>query len=82
MPSMIEILKKSNRTDLDDMFFGMTKMGYKHLSNKSQEQVKAYMNSVRNKYMSPGLSVSGNSDPYLGVAMKSFSDLRNESHNN
>jgi len=82
MPSMIETLKKNNRTDLDDMFFGITKMGYKRLSSKSQEQVKAYMNSVRNKYMSPSLSVSGSSDPYLGMARKSFSDLHNESHNN
>ena len=79
MPSMIEMLKKNNRSDLDDMFFGITKMGYKRLSNKSREQVKGYMDSVESKYISPG--ISGNTDPYLRVAKQSFSDLRNETNN-
>ncbi|MDF1683924.1 MAG: hypothetical protein P1U36_04620 [Legionellaceae bacterium] len=77
VPSMIAMLKKYNRSDLDDMFFGITKMGYKQLrDSNSMKQIKAYIDYTSNKYTL--LNAANNKDPYLGVAKKSLEELRRD----
>ncbi|NCT57761.1 MAG: hypothetical protein GW760_08660 [Legionella sp.] len=77
VPSMITMLKKYNRSDLDDMFFGITKMGYKQLrDSNSIKQIKAYIDYTSSKYTL--LNTANNKDPYLGVAKKSLEELRRD----
>jgi len=77
VPSMIAMLKKYNRSDLDDMFFGITKMGYRQLrDSNSIKQIKTYIDYTSSKYTL--LKVSSNKDPYRDVAKKSLEELRRE----
>ncbi len=72
IPRMMALLKKSNSTALDDMFFSITKMGYKHLKHKeSAEQIKAYLNEVASKYNTPTLT----DDAYYTMSQMSYHDL-------
>jgi len=73
--SITEMLKKYNRSDLDDMFFGLIKMNYKNLSPKSQVEVKSYVDKSAKKYSSTHLT--DNNDPYFGMAKMTFVSLRN-----
>jgi hypothetical protein len=76
IPNIISMLEKSNRSDLDDMFFGIIKMGYQNLQDpQSIPQIKDYMYSVSNKYMAPALP--SQKDHYLWVAKESFIQLNN-----
>jgi len=51
VPSMITMLKKYNRSDLDDMFFGITKMGYKQLrDSNSIKQINHKKMQISNIY--------------------------------
>lgn len=75
MPSTIHLLKKENRSDLDDMFFGITAMSYKGLQDsQSILQIKDYMDMVNEKYMAS--SLSANEDAFWGIAKRSFIALR------
>jgi hypothetical protein len=72
IPRLLATLKKANSTDLDDMFFSITKMGYKHLRHKeSLEQIKTYLNEVASKYNAPTLT----DDAYYTMAQMSYNDL-------
>ena len=74
IPSMISMLKKYNRSDLDDMFYGIIKMNYKKLSTQAKNEVKAYVNSSATNYFSK--SMHGNNDPYFEIAKRSLTDLQ------
>lgn len=76
-PLIISMLKNANSSDLDDMFFGLMQIGYKHLHNKeSTNQIKDYMQVISTKYLSSPLS--NNNDPYLEIAKSSFINLRSK----
>ncbi len=68
--SIIKMLEKYIRSDLDDMFFGLIKFSYKNLSQKSQAEVKTYINSCAKKYLSANASTQN--DPYFGAAKSGF----------
>ena len=85
IPSIISMLKQYNRSDLDDMFFGLTTMSYQHLKlQASIQEIKIYMGQVTQKYTQPHLSshkhaflsASPNlNDPYFNIAKASFNEL-------
>ncbi|MDP3705239.1 MAG: hypothetical protein Q8R24_04940 [Legionellaceae bacterium] len=77
IPSITKMLTHANSSDLDEMFFGITKLSYKHLRDPmSLFKIKAYMDTVSTKYSAPALSSSN--DVYFGVAAESFRSLRDE----
>ena len=77
IPSITKMLTHANSSDLDEMFFGITKLSYKHLRDPvSLHNIKAYMDSVSTKYSAPAISSS--KDVYFGVAAESFRSLRDE----
>jgi len=75
IPSAIALLTKQNNTDLDDMFFGLTKMGYKTLRNpQSISQIKSYLKLVSGKYLS--VNIANDKDPYAASAKESYIQLQ------
>ena len=77
IPSITKMLTEANSSDLDEMFFGITKLSYKRLKDPmSLHEIKAYMDSVSTKYMTPALSNSN--DAYFGMAAEGFRALREE----
>lgn len=74
LPKMIKLVKKSNNSDLDDMFFGLMKMSWNNLKNEqSKELIKDYLNSVRPKYESNNSMY--NYDNYFVSAKDSLTEL-------
>ncbi|STX28460.1 Uncharacterised protein [Legionella beliardensis] len=71
--SIIKMLKKHQRSDLDGMFFGMTNIWFKNLKDgESIEKIKSYMKLSKKKYMNVR---PGNEDLYADVARISFQEL-------
>ena len=76
-PSIINMLKKDNNSDLNEMFFGFTKMGWLHLHNKnSVELIKNYVVFSSSKYENNSFSDDG--DPYFNPAKQAYSELKND----
>lgn len=76
-PSIIEMLKKDQSSVLNEMFFGLTKMGWRHLHNKeSVELIKNYIKFSSSKYENHVLAT--NNDPYFIPAKQAYSELKNE----
>ena len=77
IPSITKMLTHANSSDLDEMFFGITKLSYKHLRDPmSLLKIKDYMDSVSSKYSAPAFSNSN--DVFFGVAAESFRALRDD----
>jgi hypothetical protein len=85
IPSTIAMLQAYNRSDLDDMFFGLTTLSHQHLKLPASIQaIKIYMGHVAQKYTQPhissrehaSLSTRANpNDPYFNLAKASFYEL-------
>lgn len=76
-PSIIEMLKKDNSSDLNEMFFGLTKMGWRHLHNKeSVELIKNYVKFSSSKYENQAFA--DNNDPYFIAAKQTYTELKND----
>ena len=74
IPSIIKMLKTTHSSDLDEMFFGITKLSYKNLKDPlSLIIIKDYMTSVRNKYSTP--TINSSNDIYFIAAAHSFREL-------
>jgi hypothetical protein len=78
IPFIVANLKKANRSDLDDMFFGISNIRIKTFKPESIKIIKEYAETKKNKY---ALAIMTNSDPYAGVAKKSLEELNNSLRN-
>lgn len=72
MPIIVENLKKANRSDLDGMFFGITKIRIKTFESESIKIIKEYLKTRKNKYVS---TIMTSSDPYAEMARISLEEL-------
>ncbi|MBA2648700.1 MAG: hypothetical protein H0U75_03715 [Legionella sp.] len=72
MPIIVENLKKANRSDLDDMFFGITSIRIKTFTTKSIKVIKEYTRIRKNKYAS---AIMSSNDPSARMAKISLEDL-------
>jgi hypothetical protein len=76
-PSIIDMLKKNNSSDLNEMFFGLTKMGWRHLHNKeSVDLIKNYVQFSSYKYENKALN--DYNDPYFNAAKQTYIELKND----
>ena len=74
------MLKKDNSSDLNEMFFGLTKMGWRHFQNKdSVELIKDYVQFSTSKYEDQALV--DNNDPYFIAAKQTYTELKNDLKN-
>ncbi|STX45159.1 Uncharacterised protein [Legionella gratiana] len=75
IPAVIEMLRKYQRSDLDGMFFGITKLWHESLKDKhSITAIKSYLDFTEKKYVR---SSANTEDLYFGVAKNSFKELKN-----
>ena len=72
MPIIVKNLKNANRSDLDDMFFGITNIRINTFEPESIKVIKAYIESKKNKYVS---AIMTNNDPYAAMAKISLEEL-------
>ena len=72
MPIIVKNLKNANRSDLDDMFFGITNIRINTFEPESIKLIKAYIESKKNKYVS---AIMTNNDPYAAMARISLEEL-------
>ncbi|RAP34629.1 hypothetical protein B1207_15205 [Legionella quinlivanii] len=73
IPSIISMLKEYNRSDLDGMFFGITKQWYKNLKRESSiDQIKDYLTSAKKRFSQ---SKGNQDDLYFNVAKIAYKEL-------
>jgi hypothetical protein len=72
MPIIVEKLNKANRSDLDDMFFGITNIRIKTFKPESIKIIKEYTKTQNNKYSS---ALMTSNDPYAAMARISLEEL-------
>ncbi len=74
IPAVIEMLRKYQRSDLDGMFFGITKLWHERLKDKhSIRTIKSYLDFTEKKYWRSSANAE---DLYFGVAKNSFKELK------
>jgi len=78
-PSIIEMLRKDNSSNLNEMFFGLSKMGWRHFRNKeSVDLIRNYVKDSAVKYEGEKHSVADMNDPYFTPAIYTYNDLKND----
>lgn len=78
LPIIVKTLNKANRSDLDDMFFGITNIRIKTFEPKSIKTIKKYTMSKKNKYVS---AIMTKNDPYAAMARISLEELNKSLRN-
>jgi len=78
-PSIIEMLRKDKDSDLNEMFFGISKMGWRHFRNKeSVDLIRAYVKENEDRYEAKKPSFADQHDPYYLPAIYTYKGLKND----
>jgi hypothetical protein len=79
VPSLIELLRKDKSSDLNEKFFGISKMGWRHFRNKeSVDLIRTYVKENADRYEAKKPSFADQHDPYYLPAINTYKDLKND----
>jgi hypothetical protein len=79
VPSLIEMLRKDKSSDLNEKFFGISKMGWRHFRNKeSVDLIRTYVKENADRYEAKKPSFADQHDPYFMPATWTYKDLKND----